>query len=529
MTSVLIEAAVTGLVASILGFVVGILIAKLLLSVFGSAATSGVTLLPRTFIIAVLVGTIVTVIAATFPARRATRIAPVEALAQALPETQELPRRRIAVGTVIFALGCVALVVGLFTSSSVTLQLIGAGFLGVFLGVALLAPLLVRPVATVLGWPVRHLRGASGLLAGENARRNPRRTALTAAALMIGLALVTCVAVLTDSVRVSTNDAIEGAFRADFIVFAEGPDFNTDAAQALRQNSALTDVTEVRTTPVLIGGSSQSISAIDPSNLASVLSLSMVSGDASTIASARTAVVDSTEAKAANVHVGQVVRFNFPQGSIVRIRVGGIYNSNALVSGYIVSLATMQPNVPDQRDEIILANVASGVSQSQAEAALHQAVTPFPLLKAMSRSEYRTFVGASLDSFLNLITTLLAFAIIIAVLGIANTLALSVLERTREIGVLRALGMTRSQTRSMVRWESVIISLLGAVLGLTVGLGLGVVVAGSLHDLGINEIAVPGGNLILYAVAAGVFGVLAAIIPTFRASRIDILRAIATE
>ncbi len=529
MTSVLIEAALTGLVASILGFVVGILIAKLLLSVFGSAATSGVTLLPRTFIIAVLVGTIVTVIAATFPARRATRIAPVEALAQALPETQELPRRRIAIGTVIFALGCIALAVGLFTSSSATLQLIGAGFLGVFLGVALLAPLLVRPVATVLGWPVRHLRGASGLLAGENARRNPRRTALTAAALMIGLALVTCVAVLTDSVRVSTNDAIEGAFHADFIVFAEGPAFNTDAAQALRRNPALTDVTEVRTTSVLIGGSSQSISAIDPSNLSSVLSLSMVSGDASTIATADTAVVDATEAKAANLHVGQVVRFNFPQGSTVRIRVGGIYNSNALVSGYIVSLATMQPNVPDQRDDIILANAAAGFSQGQAETALHQAVRSFPLLKAMSRSEYRTFVGASLDSFLNLITTLLAFAIIIAVLGIANTLALSVLERTREIGVLRALGMTRSQTRSMVRWESVIISLLGAVLGLTVGLGLGVVVAGSLHDLGINEIAVPGGNLILYAVAAGVFGVLAAIIPTFRASRIDILRAIATE
>jgi putative ABC transport system permease protein len=177
----------------------------------------------------------------------------------------------------------------------------------------------------------------------------------------------------------------------------------------------------------------------------------------------------------------------------------------------------------------VLANAANGASQSQAEAALHQDVKAFPLLMAMSRSEYRTFIGASLDSFLNLITTLLAFAIIIAVLGIANTLALSVLERTREIGVLRALGMTRSQTRSMVRWESVIISLLGAVLGLVVGLGLGVVVAGSLHDLGITSVAIPGGNLILYAAAAGVFGVLAAIIPTIRAARVDILRAIATE
>jgi len=529
MTSVLVEAAVTGLVASILGFVVGILIAKALLSVFGSASTGAVTLLPRTVIVAVLVGTIVTVIAATLPARRSTRIAPVAALAEALPETQELPRRRIAIGSAIFVLGCAALVAGLFTSNSVTLQLIGAGFLGVFLGVALLAPLLVVPVATVLGWPVRRFRGAAGLLAGENARRNPRRTALTAAALMIGLALVTCVAVLTDSVRVSTNNAIEGTLRADFIVFTQGPDFNTQAAAALGSDPKLTDVTEVRVTSVLIKGSSQNISAIDPSNLGSVLTLSMVSGDASAIGATNTAIVDSTEATAAGVHMGQLVTFNFPQGATVRIRVGGIYTANALVSGYIVSLATMQPNVPSARDDIVLANAAGGVSQSQAEGALHQHVKAFPLLMAMSRSEYRTFIGASLDSFLNLITTLLAFAIIIAVLGIANTLALSVLERTREIGVLRALGMTRSQTRSMVRWESVIISLLGAVLGLVVGLGLGVVVAGSLHDLGITNVAVPGGNLILYAVAAGVFGVLAAIIPTIRAARVDILRAIATE
>ncbi len=529
MTSVLVEAAVTGLVASILGFAAGILIARALLSLFGSAATGGVTLLPRTFIVAVLVGTVVTVIAATLPARRATRIAPVAALSEALPETQPLPRRRVLIGLIIFVLGCAALVTGLFTSNSVTLQLIGAGFLGVFLGVALLAPLLVVPVASVIGWPVRRLRGASGLLAGENARRNPRRTALTAAALMIGLALVTCVAVLTDSVRVSTNNAIEGTLKADYIVFAEGPDFNTQAAQALATDSALTDVTEVRTTSVLIGGSSQSIFAIDPSSLASVLSLTMISGDPSAIASTNTALLDSTEAAAADVHQGQMVTFNFPQGGAVRVRVGGIYTANALVSGYIVSLATMQPNVPDARDDIVLANAAPGVSAGAAERALHQDVGAFPLLKAMSRSEYRTFVGASLDSFLNLITTLLAFAIIIAVLGIANTLALSVLERTREIGVLRALGMTRSQTRSMVRWESVIISLLGAVLGLTVGLGLGVVVAGSLHDLGITNVAIPGGNLVLYAIAAGVFGVLAAIIPTIRAARIDILRAIATE
>ncbi|HEY6469916.1 MAG TPA: FtsX-like permease family protein [Candidatus Dormibacteraeota bacterium] len=529
LRSVLIEAALTGLVASILGFGVGILIAKLLLSFFGSASTAGITLLPRTFIVAVLVGTIVTVIAASLPARRATKISPVEALAEALPETQPLPRRRIAIGVVIFVLGCAALGVGLFTSSDAKLQLIGVGFLAVFIGVALLAPLLVVPVAIVLGWPVRRLRGAAGMLAGENARRNPRRTALTAAALMIGLALVTMVAVLTDSLKVSTDNAIEGAFRSSFIVFTEGPDFSTQAAQTLAADRALSDVTEVRGTSVLIGGSSEGIAAIDPTNLGRVLSLNMVSGDASAIASTDTAIVDSTEATASNVHLGQMVTFDFPQGSPVRIRVGGIYTANALVSGYIVSIATMAPQVPTPLDDILLANAAPGVSEHQAEAALDHDVSAFPLLKAMSRSEYRAFVGQSLDTFLNLIYVLLAFAIIIAVLGIANTLILSVLERTREIGVLRALGMTRSQTRSMVRWESVIISLLGAVLGLGVGLGLGIAVTGSLHSLGITEIAVPGQNLAFYAIAAGFFGVIAAIFPTIRASRVDILRAITTE
>jgi putative ABC transport system permease protein len=529
LRSVLVEAGVTGFVASILGFGVGIVIASLLLSLFGSAATSSLTLLPRTFIIAVLVGTLVTVLAATLPARRATRIAPVAALAEALPETQELPRRRIIAGAIILVVGGACLIAGLFAGTGSALQLVGAGFLGVFLGVALLAPLLVRPVAAALGWPVRKLRGAAGLLAGENARRNPRRTALTAAALMIGLGLVTCVAVLTDSVRASTNNAIAGAFRADFIVFEQGPSFKTQAADALRRDPKLTDVTEVRGTPVLVKGSAQDIAAIDPANLNSVLSLTMLGGDASAIATSNTAIVDSSEATSSNLHVGDVVTFNFPQGAAVRIHVGGIYKTNALVSGYLVSLATMQPNVPAARDDLVLANAAPGVSQADAKSALNHDVSAYPLLLAKSRDEYRAFVGAALDSFLTLITTLLAFAIIIAVLGIANTLALSVLERTRELGLLRALGMTRSQTRSMVRWESVIISLMGAVLGLVVGTGLGVVVSSALHSLGIDTISIPGGNLILYAVAAGVFGVLAAIVPTIRAARVDILRAITTE
>jgi putative ABC transport system permease protein len=532
LAEVLTEAAAIGVVASLLGFLLGILVAAGLVSLFDASAK--LTVEPRSLVVSLLVGTIVTVLAATLPARRATRIAPVAALREALPEIQGLPRQRIGAGLALLVAGTAALLFSLFSATETAppdLQLLGAGALGMFLGVALLAPALVRPVVAVLGWPVRRLRGAPGRLAGENAQRNPRRTALTSAALMIGLALVTCVAVLTDSVLASTADAIEGSLRAGLVVLDSQTfgAFSTQVAGTLRADPRLTDVAEIRHAGVLIGNVSQGVVAIDPALAPKVFGLQMTAGAASSIAGSGTVLVDSSEAAADHLRVGSRVSMTFTQGDRISVSVGGIFTPDALVSGYISSLATIAPHVTAPRDVLILANPAPGVSLSAAQQSLERDLHSYPLLSGFTKDGYLALIETGLNSFLNLIYVLLGLAILIAVLGILNTLALSVLERTRELGLLRALGMTRGQTREMVGWESVIIALLGAVLGLGVGTGLGIALVSGFHNLGIDQTAVPTGNLALYAAAAAVFGVIAAVFPAVRASRVDVLRAVTTE
>jgi putative ABC transport system permease protein len=263
--------------------------------------------------------------------------------------------------------------------------------------------------------------------------------------------------------------------------------------------------------------------------MGSIFSFSMTSGSASSIDTTDTTIVDSTEAATENVHVGSAVTMTFPDGDRVRMDVGGIYTPDALISGYLVSLNTLNPQLTTVRDADIAVNPAPGVSLSAADASMLNDLRAYPELSGLTKTQYKNLISAGLNAFLNLIYVMLGLAIIIAVVGIVNTLALSVMERTREIGLLRAVGMTRGQTREMVAWESVIIALLGAVLGLAVGSGLGIALVSALHNDGISQTAVPGNNLILYAVAAGLFGIVASIFPAIRASHVDVLRAVTTD
>jgi putative ABC transport system permease protein len=529
-TEVITEATLTGILASLAGFFVGIVVADVLIHIFSSSAKLSVQL--NALIVSLLVGTIITVIAAVAPARRATRIAPVAALRQAEPEIQGLPRTRIGAGLVLFLGGTAGLLQSLFTASAAAgpnLEVLGLSVLAIFLGTALLAPILVRPVATVLGWPAR-LRGAPGRLAGENARRNPRRTALTSAALMIGLALVTAVAVITASLEASINQSIDGTVRAQLVVLDEGSGgFSPEVATTLRQDPKLADISEIRGTDVLVGDIATGVTGFDTGSIGQVLTFSMTAGSAASIATTNTTIVDSTEAASENIHVGGTVTMTFANGDKVNMSVGGIYTPDALISGFLVSLDTLNPHLTTVRDADIALNPAPGVSLPTAQASLLNDLRAYPQLSGLTRTQYKNLISAGLNTFLNLIYVLLGLAIFIAVVGIVNTLALSVLERTRELGLLRAVGMTRGQTREMVAWESVIIALLGAVLGLAVGSGLGIALVSALHSDGISQTAVPGNNLILYAVAAGLFGIVAAIFPAIRASRVDILRAVTTE
>ncbi len=529
-TEVITQATLTGILASLAGFLLGILVADGLIHLVGSSAKLSVQL--NALIVSLLVGTIITVVAAALPARRATRIAPVAALSQAQPEIQPLPAIRIGAGLVLFLGGTAALLQTLFTASAAAgpnLQVLGLSILGIFLGTALLAPILVRPVATVLGWPAR-LRGAPGRLAGENARRNPRRTSVTAAALMVGLALVTAVAVLVDSFEASIDQAIDGTVRAQLVVLDEGSGgFSPEVATSLREDPKLADVSEIRGSDALVGDIATGVTGLDTSNMGSIFSFSMTSGAASSIDTTDTTIVDSTEAATENVHVGSAVTMTFPDGDKVRMDVGGIYTPDALISGYLVSLNTLNPQLTTVRDADVAVNPAPGVSLADADASMLNDLRAYPELSGLTKTQYKNLISTGLNAFLNLIYVMLGLAIIIAVVGIVNTLALSVLERTREIGLLRAVGMTRGQTREMVAWESVIIALLGAVLGLAVGSGLGIALVSALHNDGISQTAVPGNNLILYAVAAGLFGIVASIFPAIRASHVDVLRAVTTD
>jgi putative ABC transport system permease protein len=529
-TEVITEAALTGVLASLAGFLLGILVADLLVHIFSSSAKLSIQL--NALIVSLLVGTIITVIAAALPARRATRIAPVAALRQAQPEIQALPWTRISAGLLLFLGGTAGLLQSLFTASATAgpnLEVLGFSVLAIFLGTALLAPVLVRPVATVLGWPVR-LRGAAGRLAGENARRNPRRTALTSAALMVGLALVTAVAVITDSVEASINQSIDGTVRAQLVVLDEGGGgFSPQIASTLRADPRLADIFEVRGSDVLVGDISTTVGGLDAGTISHVLSIGMTSGSTASIATTDTTIVDSTEATTENLHTGSAVVMTFPNGDRVTMRVGGIYTPDSLISGFLVSLTTLSPHVSTVRDEEIALNPAPGVPLATAQASMLHDLRAYPQLSGLTKTQYKNLISSGLNTFLNLIYVLLGLAIIIAVVGIVNTLALSVLERTRELGLLRAVGMTRGQTREMVTWESVIIALLGAVLGLAVGVGLGIALVSSLHSDGISQTAVPGNNLILYAVAAALFGIIAAVFPAIRASRVDILHAVTTD
>jgi putative ABC transport system permease protein len=533
MVSVLIEAFLTGVVASAIGAGLGVLLAIGLARLLGFSLTSGgLTVTPRSIIVSIVVGTVVTLLAAILPARRATRVTPMAALRAAVPEAQPVTRRRIIGGAITAAIGVILLGVGLFAGTGQTLPLLGVGTLALFIGIAYLAPLLVRPVAGALGRPLARLRGVPGRLARENAMRSPRRTASTAAALMIGVALIAAVAVIAASFKASGASAIAGSVNAQLLVTdtTSQAGFSTSDAATLRADRRLADVTEVRADSIVAASANQSLLAIDPSAINRTVAFDMVNGDAGSIADAQDVLIDDTTAKSRGWTTGTVLTVQFPYApKPTTKRIGGVYRGNALISGFVVSLATYAANFPTQRDFAILANPAPGQSLTAADKAMTTDLSAYPTLTIQTKQQFVDANSASIDQAQSLIDVLLVLSIVIAALGVVNTLALSVLERSRELGLLRALGLTRRQTRSMVRWEAVIIALLGALLGLVIGTGMGAAVVRALADQGLSKLSVPSSQLIGYVVVAFFIGVMAAVLPARRAARLNILEAIASE
>jgi putative ABC transport system permease protein len=533
MTTVIVEAFVVGVLSSIVGVLVGIGIAILLKGALNATGfqipATGTVILARTFVVSIVVGTLVTLVAAVVPARRASRVAPLEALREAQDRPGRSLRFRLVTGSIVLVLGLLPLLYGLFGGPSNALQLVGLGVAFTFVGVAMLTPIIARPVAAALGSPVRRT-GVPGKLGRENAMRNPRRTAATASALMIGLGLVVFVAVFGASARASTTVILERTLKADFILTSPTfSGFSTAAAADMREVDGVETISQVRQGEVHIEGSTSFVSAIDPGTFLDVSEIGLVDGGVADLARPGTIAVFDETAKDNDLAVGDTVEVEWPAIGQVELDVTAVYSENGLIGDWAVSLDTFDANVAQRLDVFVLVKAEAGADVAAVQAGLQEALSPYPNIEVQDQAAFRDKYATFLGQVLNLVTALLLFAVIIALFGVMNTLYLSIYERTRELGLLRAVGLTRRQTRSMVRWEAVIISVMGALFGVVIGIGFGWALQQALESEGFTELGIPGGQLAIYVVFAALLGVFFAIFPARRAAKLNVLEAISYE
>jgi putative ABC transport system permease protein len=528
--SVLGEAAIVGFVSSLIGLGLGVLAAiglEALLKGFGVTLPSGpIAFEPRTVIVCLVVGVGVTVVSAISPARRAVRIAPVEAVSEQQGEHEISMRRRFTWGAAITLLGALALAVGL---TKPAIQLVGIGALLIFIGVARLAPAVARPMSSVIGRPLARLLGVSGRLGRENSMRSPRRTAQTASALMVGLALVSVIAVFGASVSQSATASIDQAIAANIIV--SNSNSNGPGAFSTTVPAAVARVPGVTSTATVYGGQFEfkqsivSLRGITTKNLSQTLILTMASGTPQALA-AGNLLIDTSTANSDHLSVGDRVPVKFALTGNSTMRIGGIFQTNQLIGSFLVSQAFYVSHFQNPQPNAVLARTdgSAGVEQG-----VKQALASYPNVQVQSRAEFEKSQSNQVNQLLGLVYALLALAILIALIGIVNTLMLSVFERTHEIGLLRAVGMKRRQVRAMIRSESVILAVFGAVIGIIVGTLLGIALVSSLHSQGITDTVIPAKSLVVFLILAALLGLLAASWPARRAARLDVLAAIAAE
>jgi putative ABC transport system permease protein len=538
MTSVLTEAVLVGFFASVVGLGAGILLSaalKALLNAFGfDIPAGGIVVSAQTVIVALLVGTLVTIVSAIVPARKASRVPPIAAMRDIAAAGRPHSGRRVVIGIGITALGVLTLFAGLFGSAGI--QFVGLGALIVFIGVFVLGPVLARPLSDVIGSPLPRLRGIAGTLARDNAMRNPKRTSATAAALMIGVALVGFITVFAASTKRSIDVQVDRAFKADYVIstgsgFGSGfggfsPTLANDVAKLPQVGAS----SPLRFGQAEFDGSSKFFVALQPQSAGELFDLKVDAGSIKALGEGASVAVSRKAADDHHWKIGSTVPVKFPNG-MSNLTVRTIYRNGKQqgLSDYGVSLATYDQHYTSQLDQQLYVKLASGVSAAQGRKALDRTLKAYPNAELQDRTQFKEAQAAQIDQLLNLIYALLFLAVIIALIGIANTLALSIYERTRELGLLRAVGMSRRQLRSSVRWESVIISLLGTFLGLVIGLFFGWAVVQALKDQGITEFAPPGLQLLVVVVLGGLAGVVAAVLPARRAAKLDVLQAVTHE
>jgi putative ABC transport system permease protein len=522
--SVLGEAALTGLVSSVIGLGLGVLAAvglEALLSGFGFTLPPGSLVFePRTAIVGLLVGVGVTVVAALGPARGAVRIPPVAALDDRRSAPTASLRRRFIGGTALALVGVILLAVGL---AKPAIALVGIGAVCVFLGTATLAPAIARPLSSVIGRPLARLLGESGKLGRENSMRSPRRTAQTAAALMVGLALVAAISVFGASVSRSATSSADQAINADLIVTPTGSGQLSNSAVSI--GSAVPGVTansSVYQGQFEFRNTLSQLTAVSTDNLAATVNLRMTSGTSAALAQDEL-LIDSTTAQNKHLAVGDTVAARFALTGPTTLRIGGIYQANSLIGSYLVSSAFFLSHYPAQPPAALLLRTNGSTAVDNA---VTKALDSFPNIQVQTKAQFEQAQVSSINQILGLVYALLALAVLIALIGIVNTLMLSVFERTREIGLLRAVGMRRRQVRTMIRSEAVILAIFGAIIGIIIGTGMGIALVSSLKNQGISETVVPWSSLVIFLILAALLGLVAASWPARRAAKLDVLAAI---
>ncbi|HEX5261695.1 MAG TPA: FtsX-like permease family protein [Gaiellales bacterium] len=541
LRTVLLEAFVIAVLSCIIGLVGGIFVAKLFNQLFKALGAdlplAGITIRTRTIVIPVIVGMSVTLLAALIPAFRATRVPPVAALR----EGATLPPSRIAKVVpylaALFLIGGVAIVVQGFSSDAGAFSKIlrlGLGSMIIFLGTAMLSKYLVRPLAKGIGWPLQKLAPGPGRLARENAMRNPGRTAITAAALMIGVALVVFVAVFVNGFKETFLGALDRSVSANLIITprSQGQTMPPATVRTAATTPGVAVATGIGFTEVKINhGGTDVINGIDPGKLTQVYTFDWQKGGSNVLLTrlgTRGALVEEQFARSHHLGIGDTFMVTAATGRRMQLRVLGEYKDPVLFGGFMVANRTYIKLATDPGPGVVLVRYVPGVDPVSGEQTVKNALQAFPTAKVQTTQEYKDSVSNMLNRVLLLLYVLLAMVVVISLFGIVNTLALSVFERTREIGMLRAIGTTRSQLKRMIRLESVITAIIGGILGIVIGILLAWIVTQGLKDQGI-VFAIPWGQMVACLIVAGLAGAAAAALPARRAAKLNVLDALQYE
>ncbi|HEX2577218.1 MAG TPA: FtsX-like permease family protein [Aquihabitans sp.] len=532
--SVLLESVAVGLVASVVGLFAGIGVASVLKALFEAVGVDipagSVVVTGNTVLVSMIAGFGVSVASALLPARRASRVPPIAAMRAVATDDSSSSRSRKVIGALLGVSGASALVAGTVGSSG--LALVGLGALLVFVATLVLGPVLATPVSWLLGAPLPRLRGMSGTLARQNAMRSPKRTSATAAALMIGVTLVVFISILGASTKASVEASVEESFTGDLVVSSgavgQAGGLPADLTDAVRRLPEVGAATGLRVAPAEVEGSGQPLYAADVQALQQIVEVDEHAGSFADLGSTRIAV-DEQVAEDEGWEVGDAVTVAFADTGEQAFTIAALYEATPTLGQYFVDLSTFEANVADRFDNQVLVAFADSVGVDAGRTAIERVADGYPQAEVQDRAAYAAAQTEQMDMILSLIYALLGLAVLIALLGIANTLALSIFERTRELGLLRAVGMTRSQLRSAVRWEAVIIALLGTALGLGLGTLFGWSMVDGLRDEGLTTLSIPTTQLVVVTVVAALAGTAAAVLPARRASRLDVLGAIVSE